>query len=292
MKEIMSKNSLVKLAHHAFNPWWGYKKFPLTWKLDGLHWIESQTDPAGYWESHAQSRFLSDEHWNTPLPWNSTAEHRNQRERVLCAPTPDLFQDHDDLPGWRSRLLNLIEATPNLDWLLLTRHAYAIKRHLPQGYTLPRNAWLGVHVPDQHRADRYIPYLQAVPTDGVRFLYCEPLRQPIDIRRYLEPRRGIGRIDWVVCGGQSTNGAEPMHPGWVEYLQWQCEQAGVPFYFKQWGNWAPVEVVGIEAAGNRHVIEMTRCDGRPEDMVRVGKRVAGRVLFGQTWEQFPESRPL
>ena len=173
----------------------------------------------------------------------------------------------------------------------MSRQGHAFKRLLPQGYVFPRNAWLGVQISEQRFVERYVSYLQAVPTVGIRFLYCEPLLEPIDIRPYLQSQRNTSHIDWVVCGGQSRNGAVPMHPEAVEFLQWQCEQAGVPFFFKQWGNWAPVEVVGLEGAGDRQVIEMSRFDGTAEDMVRVGKTVAGRVLDGQTWNQFPTSKP-
>jgi protein gp37 len=286
----MSNEPVVHLAHHAFKPWWGYKKFPLIQDTSRWPTREYAPDPAGIWKPEAQARFLSDMHWSTPVQWNNAAAARNQRERVLCAPTPDLFQYHDDLPTWRPRLLDLIAATPSLDWLLLSRHAYAIKRVLPKGYTLPHHTWLGAHVMDQHRADSSIPYLQAVPTAGVRFLYCEPLLERIDIRRYLEPRRNAGRIDWVVCGGQSRNGAEPMHPEWVESLLRQCQEAGVPFFFKQWGIWTPLESVDISLVRAREVIEAYQ---QPEDrsgvMARVSKRAAGRMLNGRTWDQFPES---
>jgi protein gp37 len=287
----MSNEPVIQLAHHAFKPWWGYKRFPLIRDTSRWPTRDYAPDPAGFWEPDAQARFLSDAHWNTPVQWNdAAAAARHQRERVLCAPTPDLFQYHEELRGWRPRLFNLIEATPHLDWLLLSRQGQAFKQMLPQGYAFPRNAWLGVHITEQRYVERYVSYLQAVPTAGIRFLYCEPLLEHIDIRRYLEPQGRVPRIDWVVCGGQSINGAEPTYPEAVESLQWQCEQAGVPFFFKQWGNWAPVENVGLEAAGDRHVIQLWRYDGRPEDMVRVGKRVAGRVLNGRTWDQFPESR--
>lgn len=284
----MSNTPDTKLAHHTFKPWWGYKKLPLI--CDPTPWSTRRyaTDPAGFWKLEAQRQFLSDVHWNEPMQWNDAAAARGTRERVLCSPTPDLFDYNEELREWRQKLFNLIEATPHLDWLLPTRQGQAIKRALPPGYRLPRNAWLGVRIAEQRHVERYVGYLRAVPTDGIRFLYCEPLARHIDIRHLLQPLRGVRAIDWVVCGGESRNGAWPIHPEAVQYLQWQCKQAGVPFFFKQWGNWAPVEVVGVEAAGNRHVIEMTRWDGKPEDMVRVGKTTAGRVLDGQTWDEFPE----
>ena len=241
------------------------------------------------WGPHAKRRFMGNAHWDAPIVWNNEAAARRQRERVFCASMADVFEVRDDLARHRSRLLTLIKGKRNLDSLLQTKRPHSIKKLLPLDYRFPRNVWLGVSVEDQERADKRIPYLQAFPTPAVRFLSCEPLLGPIDIRRYLQPGRNGVRIDWVICGGESEHGARPMNPEWAESLLAQCREAGVPFFLKQWGNWAPIEHVGLEAAGNRHVIQLWRYDGRPEDMVRVGKKVAGRLLNGRTWEQFPES---
>lgn len=113
-------------------------------------------------------------------------------------------------------------------------------------------------------------------------------------------------INWVIVGGESGPGARPMHPDWARSLRDQCEAAGVPFLFKQWGEWG--EPDSIERTGLAHNgwFEQDRLDGgvlrhewpgpikngvelaslRPE-VFRVGKKAAGRLLDGRTWDGFP-----
>jgi protein gp37 len=230
----------------------------------------------------------------------------------------------------RARLFALIDATPNLDWLLLTKRPENIARMMPPaanvgsnykiagppgGLALEvrrRNVWLGVSVEDQQRADERIPLLLQTPA-AVRFLSVEPLLGPVDLTTLRvecgtlkngEPMMGAmsclhaleyvewapnsptrPRIDWVIVGGESGPGARPMHPDWARGVRDQCQAAGVPFFFKQWGEWAP---------------EPDDCDGKPchytnytwpdmEAVHRVGKKAAGRALDGRTWDEYPAS---
>jgi protein gp37 len=110
-----------------------------------------------------------------------------------------------------------------------------------QGWPLP-NVWLGVSVEDQATADERIPLLLATPAT-VRFLSMEPLLGPVDVFPYI--RKTIGDplsspLDWVIVGGESGPKARPMHPDWARSLRDQCAAAGVPFFFKQWGEWRPI----------------------------------------------------
>jgi protein gp37 len=150
------------------------------------------------------------------------------------------------------------------------------------------NLWLGVSVEDQHWADIRIPALLATPAT-VRWLSCEPLLGSIDLTwcagvNALEqdwigsPGHGTGAphpfVDWVVVGGESGPGARPMHPDWPRSLRDQCTSAGVPFFFKQWGEWAPL---GDEAAVPARIVQMRQ----------LGKKRAGRALDGRTWDEYP-----
>lgn len=97
-------------------------------------------------------------------------------------------------------------------------------------------------------------------------------------------------IHQIIVGGETGPGARPMQPDWVRNLRDQCEAAGVPFFFKSWGEWAPCRLQHIDNAVNRtngryHWEFDPECKG---DMRRLGKKAAGRVLDGRTWEQFPE----
>jgi protein gp37 len=108
--------------------------------------------------------------------------------------------------------------------------------------TLPRNIWLGTSVEDQAAADLRIRHLLRCPA-AVRWLSVEPMIGPVDLRkRAATGLAGFGNtalwaspIGWVVCGGESGPGARPMHPDWARSLRDQCQAAGVPFFFKQWG---------------------------------------------------------
>lgn len=104
------------------------------------------------------------------------------------------------------------------------------------------NVWLGVSVEDQRRADERVPPLLETPA-AVRWISAEPLLGPVDLLAAgavtveTPGREPAGRIDWVVAGGESGPGARPCHPAWLRGLRDQCAAAGVPFHFKQWGEW-------------------------------------------------------
>lgn len=185
------------------------------------------------------------------------------------------------------------------------------------------NIWLGVSVENQRYADLRIPHLLATPA-AVRFLSIEPLLGPVVLRHeWLMPRANVcgtdsvtpeaqnairdivkaagGKlgwtgIDWCIVGGESGPGARPMHPDWVRDLRDQCVAAGVPFFFKQWGEWAPRgdgRSPSFVLGDGRYASAVTDCErivGQPEAVVmsRVGKKAAGRELDGRTWDEMPE----
>jgi protein gp37 len=129
----------------------------------------------------------------------------------------------------------------------------------PQGlrdWPLP-NVWLGVTAERQQEADERIPELLATPA-AVRFVSVEPMLGPVNLRHWF-PRQG-GQIydgtggtedfvdhedglDWVICGGESGPNARPMDPDWPRALRDQCATAGVPFFFKQWGEFIAGEEI-------------------------------------------------
>lgn len=171
----------------------------------------------------------------------------------------------------------------------------------------PPNVWLGATVVNQEEVDRDLPKLLGTPA-AVRFLSCEPLLGSLDVTVFL--KRGdhgmraqdpmaaallaegeaTGHawvrpaIDWVIAGGESGPQARPSHPDWFRSLRDQCVAAGVPFLFKQWGEWAPDCIHDGPAC-----VETPRpTPGKPGCMFRCGKKRAGRALDGRTWDQFPE----
>ncbi|RQQ19693.1 DUF5131 family protein [Burkholderia stagnalis] len=215
------------------------------------------------------------------------------------------------------------------------------------------NVWLGATIVNQEEADRDIPKLLAVPA-RVRFLSMEPLLGPVNLPRVdfhcdvcggtgilarwpkgtchyckgrgfipaisTDPQFGMGStpmrsIDWVIVGGESGPGARPMHPSWPRALRDQCAAAGVPFLFKQWGEWSDEDwgeragyqdTAGVLPSGEFLLMSKgysppfdeqerliaagyVRLDGRML-MDRIGKKNAGRQLDGRTHDEFPEAR--
>jgi protein gp37 len=238
---------------------------------------------------------------------NPTAD--TVRPRVFCASLADVFEDwdgpihnhkgeqlfwsharmpHESRWHWitashcagneepvsmsdvRRRLFELIDATPNLDWLLLTKRPENIEKMWPtwpkgfpsdgsgghgSGSRYLKNVWLGTTVENQEQADKRIPeLLKCLDLSPVLFLSCEPLLGPVDLNQSWKLHRGDGfrlnrnqyhgecptrGIDWVIVGGESGKDARPMHHVWAESLRDQCQAASVPFFFKQWGEWIP-----------------------------------------------------
>lgn len=252
------------------------------------------------------------------------------RRRVFCASLADVF-DNEVPDAWRVDLFGLIRSTPNLDWLLLTKRiGNAVKMlddaggwsgfDFATGATrnpLP-NVWIGATICDQEEADRDIPKLLTTPA-AVRFVSIEPMLGPVDLRLIEVPpehdqlrrpwesegfkfnalqghdddrfHQAPATLDWVICGGESGPNARPMHPDWARSLRDQCEVAGVPFLFKQWGEWAPWDGDCYELpAGCDDTIADERAThpfGRDLPFLCVGKHAAGRTLDGRTHDGFP-----
>ena len=326
----MAENSAIEWTDHTFNPWWGCTKVSPACDHCYADALDRRTGGA-HWGAHAPRRRTKD--WSGPVKWNRRCEKLGIRERVFCASMADVFDNHRSiLPDWRANLWSLIEATPALVWLLLTKRPQNIAKMLPPtwGDGWP-NVWLGTTVENQTEADRRIPDLLATPAQ-VRFLSCEPLLGPVDLRAWIGSypilpasstyvsgdgyeRQDIGGgivdgLGWVICGGESGPGARPMHPDWARSLRDQCQAAGVPFFFKQWGEWAPDTgplpdrqdpIMEGKAAcavwtGQRwdHYRDFYEtplfpdksiCD--TEWMYRLGKKRAGRLLDGREWNEVP-----
>lgn len=176
----------------------------------------------------------------------------------------------------------------------------------------PPGLWLGVSVEDQTRANQRIPDLLATPA-AVRWISAEPLLAPLSVVEWLsswcplcaKPLLGgahfsgrhcgtchseTARIDWGVVGGESGPGSRPMHPAWVRQLRDQFAAAGVPFLFKQWGDYLPdddnTDADGFAwQAGSADPRTYRWPDGL--ESIRIGKRQAGRSLDRRFHDEFP-----
>ena len=204
-------------------------------------------------------------------------------------------------------------------------------------FPLP-NVWLGTSVENQEAADKRIPILLDTPAT-IRFLSCEPLLGPIDLtsvrnpggdawprfnvlQRWTNGETTTG-IDWVIAGAESGPNARPCHPDWARSLRDQAAVAGIPFFWKSWGDWKPFSEMSEEESlrlyvsnrkakewedqailddiwGKRCVVptRMLQFDGNEGAyvidghvaylMYKVGKKAAGATLDGREWRQMPE----
>lgn len=205
--------------------------------------------------------------------------------------------------------------------------------------TPPANVWIGTSIEDQQRADERIPALLEIPA-RIRFLSCEPLLGAVELRHHLltpiigckhkDPNDGCclnpkamtpechvdacllpeakQMIHWVICGGESGPQARPMHPAWARSLRDQCAQAGVPFLFKQWGEWLPDDERAFRTQGDitwglvnkkgsfRLILDKGKRDLNQDPIwksdeagtTRIGKHAAGRLLAGIEHNAFPK----
>ena len=321
----MAENTKIEWTDHTFNPWIGCTKVsPGCDHCYAENLMDTRMGVAS-WRPGAERVRTKDANWKMPLRWNAQADafmaQHGRRQRVFCASLADVFDNAVD-PQWRADLFDLIAATPNLDWLLLTKRIGNVGNMLPVPFDFDKhypNVWIGATIVNQVEADRDIPKLLDVPA-RVRFLSMEPLLGPVDLTgEWLTAKLGaypfkglasehrtrlVDLLDWVIVGGESGPRARPMHPDWARSLRDQCRAAGVPFLFKQWGEWAqaaelPVHPEATRLPGNLcrvtrdgvtadHYVAISTDGGRKRYELRhVGKKAAGRLLDGRTWDGFP-----
>lgn len=341
----MGDNTKIEWADHTFNPWIGCTKVgPGCDHCYASDW-DKRWNGAEHWGPGAPRRRTKHQNWARPLEWNREAEEKGIRYRVFCASLADVFDNEVD-PSWRADLFYLIYITPNLDWLLLTKrigNAEAMMRHAITDAGLnTRNArsvwpnvWLGATFCNQKEWDRDADKLTSVPAT-VHFGSFEPLLGGIDLMQCPECNgsgetaghyssdtgveqcdrcRSTGRreyldLGWIISGGESGKNARPMHPEWVRSLRDQCTAAGIPFLFKQWGEWRhwddqdqtdylytrdlsrnrfPYLAIDISGANSPCAKDLPiENEDSITQVYRVGKKVAGRFLDGRTWDEFPE----
>lgn len=279
----MAEDTKIQWTDHTFNPWIGCSK---------VHtgctncYAESFAKRYGKaeWGVNGTRVLTSDKNWQEPLKWHRDAEREGVRKRVFCASLADVFEDwdgqvhnHKGQPLWvretppehwqgihhglkladvRKDLFALIDATPHLDWLLLTKRPENIRRMWPAaGFpdagvpgTLGRhlrleNVWLGTSVSDQATAEKAIPeLLKCRDLSPVLFLSMEPLVGPVRLGKLTGCTREDDTcrcfpsgIDWVIVGGESGNGARECHVEWIDSLVRECSGADVPVFVKQLG---------------------------------------------------------
>jgi protein gp37 len=215
------KNSAINWTNHTFNPWIGCTKVSAGC---ANCYAEREMDKRRHvveWGEGRPRHRTSLSYWKEPLKWNR--EPFVGRQRVFCASLAD-WLDQEVPEDWRRDLLSLIVATPNLDWLLLTK-----RPQFWQHGILPANVWYGVSTENQPAYDERARLLSNVVCK-VKFISCEPMLGPISIIPF-------DSINWVICGGESGPKARPMQEIWARDLLRDCHAANLAFWMKQLGGW-------------------------------------------------------
>ncbi len=228
----MAERTEISWAHSTFNPWIGCTRVsPGCDNCYAATLMQDRHARVRWGPGEMRSR-TSPSNWKQPLAWNRKAKESGEPWRVFCSSLADVF-DNEVPDQWRADLWTLIAATPHLTWMLLTKRIGNVT------YPMPHNVWLGITVVNQAEADRDIPKLLKTRAQ-VRWLSCEPLLGPLDLRRYLETWPDEpSRVDWVIVGGESGPRPRPMAADWAREVRNDCLSHGVPFHFKQWGGVRP-----------------------------------------------------
>jgi protein gp37 len=261
------ENSHIEWTDHTFNIVEGCQKISPACENCYAERRDKRIHSGAHWGANSTRKQMSESYWAQPLRWNKKAAAVGIRQRVFCSSLADVFENHPDLVAPRERLFYLINDTPHLDWLLLTKRPenitpfliefskgtygvhWNLKDHLP-------NVWLGTTVENQKYADLRIPELLKI-TAKVLFLSVEPMLGAINIAPYIghstiQCKCGFHRdetnlwgescrdchkttvrgqaINWVIAGGESGANARPSNPDWFRALRNQCQEADVPFF--------------------------------------------------------------
>lgn len=296
----MGDNTKIEWADASWNPIVGCTKvsegcrncyaFDLH-KMRHKAKLEGKQLPEQYAKPFSEIQLFPDR-LEQPLRWK-------RPRKIFVNSLSDLF--HPDVPdSFLDEIFTIMAKAKQHTFMVLTKRPERMKRYMEScqrgaddiGGRFPwKNVWMGVTVENQQAADERIPLLLKTPA-AVRWISVEPMVGPVDLEKWTRnDDMGVPvghEIDWVVCGGESGNKARPIHQDWARSLRDQCQAAGVPFFFKQWGEWlefqeatCPGRVPISSLRGNVHTFD----DGT--EVVRVGIRAAGRLLDGKLWDQYP-----
>lgn len=217
----MAENSKIEWTTHTFNPWIGCTKVGPP--CDNCY-AEAMMDHRYHrvqWGPHGDRLRTSEANWRKPLQWAKAARGSGVRPRVFSASLADWLDNQVD-QQWRLDLGKLIEDTPELDWLLLTKRVQNFKKLAPWK-AAPENVWLGITCGSQPEYDRDYPILRDIPAP-VHFISYEPALGPLYV---------WGKPDWIICGGESGANARMMDLAWARSARDQCASSGIAFFFKQ-----------------------------------------------------------
>ncbi|MEJ7933537.1 DUF5131 family protein [Sphingobium sp. AN558] len=223
----MAENSKIEWTDHTFNPWMGCTKVsPACDNCYAENLMDTRYGQVS-WGAGQPRRRTTPSNWSKPRKWDRDAAKTGERPFVFCASLADVFDNEVD-PEWRFDLFKLIEETPNLVWLLLTKRIGNVMKMT--GGVLPINAAVGATMPNQFEYDRDRMKLAEVKREArplFTFGSFEPMLGPIILDR--------NAPDWIIVGGESGQNARPLNIEWARSLKRQAAELGRVFNFKQVG---------------------------------------------------------
>ena len=282
----MTENTKIEWCRHTFNAWIGCAN--VSPGCDNCY-AEAMAKRYGWhdWQNSTPRHLTSDTYWRQPIRWDRKAAAAGERHRVFCASLADVFDPHAP-EGARERLWELIAATPNLDWLLLTKRPNLAAGFLPDGFNRHDwpNVWLGFTAEDQEHYDRRWPHIAAIDA-AVRFVSFEPMLGMLRLNEHEFTLIGdTARIvlpDWIIWGGESGPNARPPEPDWARFLTYDCIRNVIPVFGKQWGHYRhnPLCVEGVQP--------YTKAEAEAIDPPEMGK--GGAMLDRHYYRGIPLPHP-
>lgn len=233
----MGEYTTIAWTDSSWNPWIGCTKVSLG--CDHCY-AEAQDHRWGHdsWGKDKPRRLTSEGNWRKPVQWNKEARIKGKRWKVFCGSLCDVMDDEAP-SGARERLWELIDATPNLTWQLLTKRPHRYERYLPRHFK-HRNVWLGFTAENQQFYDlRWSIVQPLVSMRGmISFVSYEPALGPLSIERWVDVNAGGWHWPqffptWVIAGGESGVGFRAMDPQWAVDLSRECAKHEVKFFMKQ-----------------------------------------------------------
>jgi len=205
---------------------------------------------------------ITDGKWNGQVAFDPRFPFTGKKpKRIFVSSMGDLFHSKVSR-SWMQDIVRIQSEHPQHIFFWLTKRAPLMRMMCDYVFgrnPYPENLWTGVTVCNQDEAERKTPELLRIPS-VIRFLSIEPMLGSIDLSPWIK------KLNWVIVGGESGPGARPMQPDWVRSVRDQCADAGVPFLFKQWGEYGPVN----------------------NKMVKMNKKHAGRALDGVIHDGYPK----
>lgn len=298
----------IEWADYTFNAWEGCQKVSPGCKNCYAESRDKWLHRGDHWGPDSVRLEHGDKYWEQPLKWDAQAAKAGRIGRVFCQSLGDILEPGIRLDGLRSRVFAIARVTKNLIWLFLTKRMENAldlfppdwienwPGHVMLGYTAENDQTLRLRHSQFFLAHQYIGGLRG-------FISAEPLLTGLPS---LPIALDCPGIEWVIGAGESGDNARPPHPEWFREIQVNCMSYGVPFLFKQWGEWrpplegesyttlplwrGPAAVMVDRDNATVHCFQSGNV-GKNDVVIRVGKKEAGRLLDGKEYNELPVDWP-